>query len=165
MVRENELTPFTFENGEQVLIRKVSPFTMLEAKDTVVKPRPPTQKVKYGDSEVEEPNVAHPDYVAALQEYNERLNRISRELMIKRGVVVHLDDEQKQEVQELREWWQEEYGVPLKGNDNYLYVTHFCIISDEDISTLVKAISGVSQPTPEEIEKSKESFPGDIPGA
>lgn len=165
MVRRNPLTPFVFDNGEQVLIRPVSPFTLLEAKETVLKPKPPVQKVKYGEQEVEESNPAHPDYIAAMEEYNATLNRVSRDLVIKRGVVVNLDDEQRESVAELRKFWMEEYGKPLSGNDTFLYVTHFCIKTKDDIDRLINAVSSIGEPTPEAVLAAQESFPATLPGA
>lgn len=165
MVKENELRPFVFENGEQVLVRRISPFTVMDARDAIDKPIPPMQKVSYGDSETLEANYGHPDYLAAMKAYNEKVNKVARDLMIKRGVVIHLDDEQKAQVQELREFWLEEYKKTLNGSDDFLYVAHFCFSSENDMNRLVEAISGMSQPTKAEVDKAAESFPGDIPGS
>jgi hypothetical protein len=164
MVAETEITNFVFPNGRVVGIKKVSPFTLLEAKKMVIAPRPPMQKVSYGDHETEEPNASHPDYLAAVVEFQERLNKISLDLVVKRGVWLTLDESERAQVADLRAYWKEEFDVELPGTDEYLFVVHFCITDSEVINGLVDAVTGMGQPTPEQIQQAKDMFPGIIPG-
>jgi hypothetical protein len=59
--------PLELSSGVTVHVRKVSPYTMNAARQSVPKPAPPLATVNYGDGKTrEEPNEADPAYVAAL---------------------------------------------------------------------------------------------------
>ncbi len=164
MVAENELTFFTFENGRKVLIKHVSPFTLNDARKTIPVPKPPIQDVDYGDGKIrQEVNKAHPDYLEAVRTYNERAQDVARGLVIKRGCFVELNEEERAKVAELRAYWLEELGQELKGSDEYLFISHLCIGSPEELERLLSQVLGMGQPTAEVIAAAKESFPGVIP--
>lgn len=167
MPSQNELNPFTFQDtGVTVQIRKVSPLLIMEVQRAMPVPKPPTQEVVYGDpkdpgaKKVEEPNEAHPDYLEAIDNYNTELEAKVRKFMIQRGVVITLNDEQKADVKELREYWEEEFGVELKGNDKYLYVSYIAIGTDSDMEELMDVIMRRSQPTEAAMAEAKAGFQG-----
>ena len=167
MVKENELTPYTFKDtGISVKIRKVSPMLIMEVQKAFPSPKPPMQEVVYGDPgepgarTVEEPNEAHPDYLVAIDEYNLELEAKVRHLMFKRGVIINLDEVQKQEVKELRAEWKEMFGVDLSGSDKYVYISYIAIGTDADMEELQEVIMRRSQPTEAAIAESKAGFQG-----
>ncbi len=167
MGKTSELTPHTFKDtGIKVKIRKVSPMLIMEVQKAFPPPKPPMQEVVYGDpgesgaKTVEEPNEAHPDYLVAIDEYNLELEAKVRQLMFKRGVRIHLDEEQKQEVKELREEWKEMFDKDLSGSDNYLYISYIAIGTDADMGELQEVIMRRSQPTEAAIAEAKAGFQG-----
>lgn len=159
-VRQNELTNFTFKDtGITVQIRKVSPLLMMEVQKKFKPPPPPMQEVDYGDGNtVMEPNRSHPDYIAALEQYNYELEQKIRNLTIKRGVVCEVP---KDEVDELRKFWIEEMGEELpEADDKIAYISYICIGSTEDLEDLLAAITRRSQPTRPDIEAARSGFQG-----
>jgi hypothetical protein len=154
-----ELTPFKFQDtGISVKIRKVSPLLINELYKLYPAPKPPLQEVDYGDGKkVQEVNEAHPDYVQALADHNTQIYEQLKKLLVKRGVVCEVD---KDAVDELRQFWQDEYGNHLEGTDLEIYVLYICAGSDADINELMDAITRRSQPTQEAKELAKVSFPG-----
>lgn len=171
MPSQNELTPFTFKDtGITVQIRKVSPLLIMEVQKAMPVPKPPMQEVVYGDpgdpgaKTVKEPNEAHPDYLADIDAYNMELEMKVRKFMIMRGVVIHLSDDQKQDVKELREEWKEEFGVELSGNDKLLYISYIAIGTDSDMEEMMDVIMRRSQPTEAAMSEVKAGFPSQISG-
>lgn len=166
-IEDRKLKLFEFENGRKIAIRRVSPFLAFEVRKSMQKnkPKPPTQKVMIGDVETIEANLSHPDYLEALQDYETEVQNKSTEFMINRGVVITLSDEEKQEIKELREEMESEYGVTLSGSDKLVFVLHILISGTEEIGRLINAISGLGQPTAEAIGQAKEMFPGDLQGS
>jgi hypothetical protein len=154
-----ELTPFTFKDtGISVKIRKVSPLLINELYKLYPAPKPPLQEVDYGDGKkVMEPNEAHPDHVQALADHNVQIYEQMKKLLVKRGVVCEVD---KEAVDELRQFWNEEYGKELEGTDLEVYVFYICAGSDVDIDDLMTVITRRSQPTKEAKELAKITFPG-----
>lgn len=167
MGKTSELTPHTFKDtGISIKIRKVSPMLIMEVQKAFPPPKPPMQEVVYGDpgepgaKTVKEPNEAHPDYLVAIDEYNLELEVKVRQLMFKRGVRINLDDDQKQEVKELRADWKEMFDVELSGNDKYVYISYIAIGTDSDMEELQEVIMRRSQPTEAAVAESKAGFQG-----
>lgn len=148
MVKENELTPFTFKDSKKtVLTRRVSPLLMLELRSSFPIPEPPTQEVDYGGEKVLEPNETHPDYLRAMQKYNDELKERAMRLLIRRGVVLNWTDDMKEELKDLREFWLDEFGKALPGSDDLAYVQFICVASPQDLDELTNFIMARSQPT------------------
>lgn len=158
----NELTPFVFKDtGRQVMIRKVSPMLLIDLSRQFPPPTPPKQPVDYGDGKVEmEENLASPDHLEALRQYDiDQTNRVQR-LLIKRGTVIDMSEAVK-EVQELRQFWQDEYGQELPEKDDHLiYVLNICAGTKEDIQELITAITERSQATEVQISQAQGTFQG-----
>ena len=157
------LFPFTFEStGREIKVRKVSwLFTSALYEDYSKKnpqPKPPKQKVNYGDGDVVEENRAHPEFVRQLQEWEtarrEWVEREARYLYVELGVECEVDSEAVARVREamLRR------GVELETDDKFVYVYYVCIGSTQDYNDFVEAITRRSRPTEGEIAKSAESF-------
>lgn len=162
MPKQNELIPFTFsDTGETILIRKVSPLLGLELQKAFPPPKPPVQEVDYGDGRmVKEANAAHPDYLSAMQAYQIDFEDKLRRLYIKRGAVITWSEERRAQVDELRSFWHDEYGIDLPGDDTMVFVSYLCIGSDKDLENLVTAIMQRSQPTEAAVAEAVETFPG-----
>lgn len=162
-MKQNSLMPFTFkDSGETVQVRRISPFLAMQAQKSTAKPQPPMNEVDYGDGvKRQEPNPADPKYLEAVKKWEEDVERRTRKLMIERAVVVEMDDEKREQVNELRNWMIENLGagsVEEGTSDKEFWVTMIAIASPEDLQDLMNFVTRRSQPTPEEIAAAKESF-------
>lgn len=160
-MQENELVPFTFKStGKTVMIKKVSPFLAMELQNAFPPPEPPTQKVEYDEGDVrEEKNWSHPDYLKQVEAYNLAFSNKVQNLMIKRGVHFEITEEIRTELEELRKFWQEEYGTELsEKNDKLAYVLYVCAGTQEDTEDMIAAITKRSQPTEVAIQQAQGTF-------
>jgi hypothetical protein len=95
---------YTFpDSGETIWVRRVSPLLAVKLRRAKKPPQPPMQKVNYGTPEKpewkEKENVASPQYLLDLQEYNAQLERSMQRLLIRRGTMVDMTDEIKEEIE------------------------------------------------------------------
>lgn len=139
---------FTFSSGLTVGIKRVSPLLMLALRRENPEPTPPMQEVTYGDDKkVLEANPADPKYIADLKAYEQAMEEKYRRLIILRGVNYVLNEDQKNEVRELRNFWLESYGKTLSGSDFEVFIAYLAIQSDSDFTNLFNAVTSRSQPT------------------
>lgn len=159
--KQTELTTFVFKDtGISVKIKKVSPLLVMEVQKALKTPVPPMQEVDYGDGKKKlEPNEASPEYQKALEAYNIEVEQAVRKLIIRRGVIFDLTDEQKEEVRELRQFWKDNYKTELDGTDVEIFISYIAIGSPEDLQELIQAVMQRSQPTEEVIKRAQDSFP------
>lgn len=122
-------------------------------------PKPPMQKVKYGEEEREEPNVAHPDYAEALAKYDYDLGLRMIEFAVQFGVECEIDQEAVAAVQA----WAEKAGVELPGSDKLVYITRV-LAHGEELAMIREAVLGRIEPTEKEVGRKAESFPGPVQG-
>jgi siroheme synthase (precorrin-2 oxidase/ferrochelatase) len=143
-----KLIPFVFEStGVEIAIRPVSPILAQRAHQSVIKPLPPMEEIENPDGTKRlEPNRSHPDYLAAMEAYGVEVERISRNVYIQQGVVLHLNEEQKAEVDLLRKQMAD-IGVTLEDDDNLVYIIYRAIGSRRDYQRFFDVASGESQPT------------------
>lgn len=160
------LRPFTFPTtGRRVYVKNVNPLLAIEIRRQFPKPHPPLQEVDYGDGKpVLEPNPTHPDYEEALESWNSLVTEKMQKLIIKRGVVHTLTEDEKAEVEELRADMEADLGMNLGNSDLFVYVSYICIGGKLDIDTLAEAVMTGSQPTARAIEAAQDSFQGDVSG-
>jgi hypothetical protein len=160
----NSLKPYTIQDtGVTILIKKVSPLLSGKLRRQYPPPKPPMQEVNYGTKEDPkikmEPNPAHPDHAQALSDYEAEMSERMQVLLFKRGVVIELTDEMKEEVAELRAFWKEETNEEMEGDDKSIYLANIALGTQEDIEELLNAILRRTQPTEEAINEAKDSFP------
>lgn len=156
------------DTGVELLIRKVSPMLLREFNANHPAPKPPLQEVVIGDpkngvKELQE-NETHPDYIRQLEQYNIDFQNALHRFIVQRGVVIELNDEQKAEVEQLRQDWFEENGSELQGSDKYIYVMYIATGTEEDYNELVDAIWHRTQPTQEAVDEAVKSFPDKVSG-
>lgn len=147
------------DSGVTLQIRRLGPVLANDIrkrmKRNVPKPAPPMQEIDVGGEKRLEPNEAHPEYAAALQEYNADLAMFFIEELVKYGVVCEIDAE---EVAQLRAMG----GDDLPKDDVVLYVTRLAITSQADMATLQNSILGRFQPTEAAVKSAAENFPGKV---
>jgi hypothetical protein len=129
-------------------------------------PKPPLQKVDYGNGPVDEANLAEPGYVAAMdkweKDFRSEQTRRTQELILKMGVypALILSDEQKSQIKALREEMMEEYQIELDPDDRFVYVWNICLQSADDLNDLIQFMIRRSQPTEGAIQEKIKSFRG-----
>lgn len=149
------------DSGYSVKIRKVSPLLAQKITESFPAPKPPMQKVKYGDDEVLEPNPSNPQYIEDLTKYQSELEHKIQKLIIERGVEIEITPEMQAEIDELKGYMKDELGVEiLNESDKFFYVSYIMCSSANDLGALIEQIISKSQPTEEKVEKITESFPG-----
>lgn len=156
------MTPLTLKgSGITVNIKKVSPLLVLQLRRDFPPPRPPMNEVDYGDGrKVWEENAADPRYLAALQDYENESEQRLRRLIMLRGVDVAVDHEA---VQELRDFWLDEYGGMLPADDKEVYLSYIVVGDDQDLEDLITAVLRRSQPTAETINQAVQTFQTQVP--
>lgn len=166
----NELTPYTIKDtGVTILIKHVSPLLVMELRRQFPPPKPPMQTVDLGGETKEEPNYAHPDYLQSITDYNKEMENRIRRLLLKRGVVIPEDyTTWKTEIEELRQFWKDEYKKELPrldDNDNRVdWIGYIACGTEDDFEELYEHILRRSMPTPEAVEAAKDGFPGEVSG-
>lgn len=152
----------TLSTGVTVGIRKVSPYTFDAINRAYPPPLPPLVKNDFGNGDVrEEPNPADPDYQAALAEHEALKSRHLQDVMLRLGVVVEVDAAALEALRATMDT----IGVPLDKDEHLAYVKHLAIGSKEDLTALIAAITGASQPTEEAVTAAAATFPGNVSGA
>lgn len=155
MKRKEPYYPLTFDTGITVMVRKTSPMLIQEVQKAFPPPKPPMNKVDYGNGfHALEANVNDPDYQQALKQYNEELEARVRKLMIIRGVDVEIDHEA---VNELREQMRE-IGIELDKSDKLVYVSMIAMGTAEDYQDLINAITRRSQATEDAVADAVATF-------
>lgn len=149
---------FTFSTGITVRLKRVSPFLIAELRKAHPPPDPPLQEVDYGDGNKRmEPNAAHPDYLKALEQYQESMWTRQTRYIVQHGVM--LDGDWKEQVAALRDEWRAEQGAELSETDDFhAYLQFICAGASDDYLNLVNAIMAGSQPTEAAIKAEADSF-------
>lgn len=151
------------DSGATVRILFVSPMLLNDlrkrAQRGLEKPAPPLQEVDYGNgSKKSQPNPLHPDYVAALREYNTAMGQKFIELMFKWGVECDIDGEKVRAMRALAA----EDEIDLPADDRTLYLTRILATTAADIEALQDAILGRAQPTEQAVSEKLETFQRDL---
>lgn len=165
-----EYTPHTLSNGRTILYRRVSPFLGRALSEQYPEPRPPVHKVNYGTPEApewgEEPNTAHPDYLAAMREHSNLMEKRANRLYLKRGTAVEWTPEKKAELADLREYSKEaELTLEGEGDDTFQYVLYVVCDSLTVYQELVNLVVGASQPSEGAIQAEVNGFRPEVQGA
>jgi len=146
-------------NGVTLKIKRISPLLVNDIRKSVKRkfsrPEPPLQDVDYGDGKkVKEPNPAHPDYKAALSDYNAETGEEFIHALIRLGVECEVDEYAVKALREIAD------DLALPDDDKVLYISRILVASPKDLQTLQDAILGRIQPTEAAIAEKVDSFPG-----
>lgn len=152
-----------FSTGVNIGIRRVSPMLMLDLRRKFPEPLPPLNEVTLGDDKIMEANPADPDYVRALQNYNADMEEKYRRMIVRRGVNYVLTEADKVEVENVRKDFFDLTGEDLVGTDLEVFIAYIAIGSENDLELLIKAVTGVSQPTEEKIDDHSSNYKSDLP--
>lgn len=166
-------TTKTFEHtfadtGITVVMRKVSPFLIQEARTRMMglRPTPPVRTVTeegplFGTTETMEHD---PDYIAEVKRWEENLDRQVMEFQISRGIVEIKASNWQDDVVELRETFKSMgIGDTLPTNDMVCYITYIASGTPDDLQEFVQSLATRSQPTQGAIEAAKDSFRANVP--
>ena len=148
----------TLPDSRAVLeVKFVSPLLLNDLRKAIrrthPKPEPPLVEVAYGETKKWEANPAHPEYRAALTDYNADFGQEFFQQLVRFGVRCEVD---ARAVSELRE---RAAALELPEDDLVLYVTRILVTSQADMQALMNAVLRRSQPTEEAVtEKVTEDF-------
>lgn len=172
----------TLSTGYTLTARRLPPMTQqriaeaiqrLDVVRGITRPTPPL--VEGAVEGVMEPNEADPDYLAALErfeqasriEFNDRLFLF----VCLDAVEFELTDEVQTLIDRTRRRlakvgaWADDPDLEKEENDRVLFIQHIAARSAEDMQRLYRSVIEQSEPTPEVVAQHVESFPGDASGA
>lgn len=153
------------DTGITVRIRKVSPLLMMRLEEKFPRPQPPKNKVVLDGREIWEDNPADPDFAEEVRRYEIEHNARLQHLLIRRGVDYEMRPEDIKAVEELRQFWKEEYNDELPGDDREVFVAYIAIGSLEDMNELTEKILNRIQPTEKTLEAAEDRFRAEVQGA
>jgi hypothetical protein len=80
--------PFTFTTKAGIVfkLKPVPPMLIVDAQKRIAKPRPP--KVRLEDKETWEENLSDPEYIAAMEEYEQTVGELTNSIFLVRGTSV-----------------------------------------------------------------------------
>ena len=147
------------DTGVVLKIQNVGSALVSQLRRDFPPPQPPMQEVDYGDGNKKmEPNSAAPEYIEALTRYAADFEDKLQRLVIKRGVVLTLTEEQKQEIQDLRDFYRTEYDREIAFDDKMAYILMIAGGTDDGLAELVNAIVRRSQPVEEDVQAALDTF-------
>lgn len=157
-------TPITLPNSKEVvLIQPVSPFLLQKLRRRYPPPPIPVQRVNLGTEDSphweEEPNEAHPDYIAAREKWKGEVEERVRRLTISLGATIEWTDAKRQRLVQLQKGLLAagEEGL-VDGDDDFVYISYIACQTGEDYRFLVNEIINGSQPTEEAIQEAIATF-------
>lgn len=144
-----KLIPFMLPNGVQAAIKPVAQELFYDISEANPPPAPPMEAVERPNGEVElKPNPSHPDHIKAVAEHNSKMTLKLRDFLIKQALVLRLNEEQKADVDALREA-AAEMGVTLPADDKLVYYTRIAcgsMAETREIIVKVQEAWGVTSP-------------------
>lgn len=163
-------TPITLPNSKEVvLIQPVSPFLLQKLRRRYPPPQPPIQRVPLGDPAnpiwEETPNEAHPDYIAAREQWKFEIEEKTRRFTISLGASIEWTDAKRARLEQLRKGLLAagEEGL-VDGDDDFIYISYIACQTAEDYKFLVNEIINGSRPTEEAIQEAVATFRPDANG-
>lgn len=151
---------YTFKNGLKVEIVRVAPLLTNQLRKQLKKPIPPKVKIEVGENEfIFEDDIDNAGYKAALEIWSEEIENRARILYLTKGINIDLTPGQRQEVDQLRAFWLENYGDKLEGSDEYCYLSYVAIQSESEYQELISAITGRSEPKESGVANALADFP------
>jgi len=126
-------------------------------------PKPPTQKIDYGDNEkIDEPNPSHPTYQRLLAEWNAAkvtwVNEKAMRVFADYAIQCEVD---KSAVTQLRESMKAQ-GVALDPGDKFVYIWNIAVGTGDGYGELFAAIQRRSQVTEQAVSETLGRFPNTI---
>lgn len=154
-----------FSSGISIGVRRVSPMLMLDLRRKFPEPQPPLNKVVIDDVTTMEPNPSDPDYLLAKSNYEAEMEEKFRRVIVRRGVNYILTDEDKVEVAQVRQDYQDLTGDEIHLTDLEVFISYVAILSEEDLNLLINTVTGISQPTEEKVADHTALYKSDVPGS
>lgn len=137
------LPTYTFKNGVVATIHTIGQMTIAHIAAGVEKKTPaapiPTFTVDLGNGPVEQPNIASPDYLQAVEARKARVNMLVMDKLIDLAIDVEIDRNVLQRLKESME----RIGEPIDEiSDKVAYVKHCCVRSGDELATLGAMVQG-----------------------
>lgn len=167
----SKLPSLTLSSGHTVYLRRQPADVMPKAQAAAQrdleaeKPTIPTQRLETAPGEFHEiEHDKHPDYVAALAEWNGKVGQKTSEklftIMLRLALVFEVDE---QELAALRSVYADQ-GIDLPEDDRTAYLNHVIAPLTEDQARLFEEVFGRALPTEAQVALHRAMFPGDVEG-
>jgi hypothetical protein len=144
----NNYTPYTAPvSGVSFFIRPISPALFREINNALPEPEAPREQIIRADGLiVEDYNRANPDYLAAVNERNARINGMMSDVAIELASMITLSDEQKSEIADYRVAYARISGNELTGSLESQYLKYIALVSIDDINDHLRAVMNRIKP-------------------
>jgi hypothetical protein len=157
---------FTTRTGIELKLRAVGQATLAQfiKQLKTAEPKPPVQTIQTASGPKEVPHETHPDYLAALEDYQLRQGTFMLAVFIQLGVYVKLDEEELEELRDLQDNLELiNPGAPENKYLTYQYVSGICP-EMEEINALLTAIQSINTPNQEQVQTHLDTFRPAVPG-
>lgn len=156
------LPTYTFKNGAVATIHAIGQMTIAHIAAGIEKKMPavpiPTFTTDLGNGPIEQPNIASPDYLKAVEERKGRINMLTMEKLLDLAVDITID---KEALQRLTAGL-ERIGEPLDEiSAKVAYIKHVCITDGNELTALSALIRGDVE---EAARAAEATFSSDLPG-
>ncbi len=161
-----KLKPYPLPNGIDAALKPISPEILWKVNDANPPPAPPMEEVDRPDGSKElRANPASPEYQKALQAHAGAMSFKLRDFIIKRSLVLHLNEAQKAEVAQLRADLAD-INIALPDDDKVVYFVH--IACDGDMKASLAIITDATKAATVDDPKSdggSDASPSDSPAS
>lgn len=147
---QSTLQPFVFPvSGRKIMIRKVSPYLLTDIAQSMSPPEPPVLELNYGTPEKpkykKEYNYADPEFIKAKAAHDVESESKLRRILFRKGIEHKLTEAEQAEVDEEKEFYEEEEIAGLEGQtDLMIFLSNICIQGSEDMEAIQSALVGAS---------------------
>lgn len=156
------LPTYTFKNGAVATIHVIGQLTTTHIAAGVEKKMPavpiPTFVADMGNGPVEQPNIASPDYLRAVDERKGRINMLVMDKLIDLAIDIEIDHNALKRIMADMA----RIGEPLDEiSDKVAFVKHCCVRGVDELGALSALIQGNVEVA---AEAAAATFSGDVPG-
>jgi len=155
---------FTFSTGITVTLERVGPLIGVPIAKANPPPQPPVQRLETAPgvfTDVE--NTGHPDYKAALQAHEEKIQSLITRSMLDAGI----SDDMVLPVEDIarfrRVMRRQGVEIPADEDDRTVYILYMLVGNETDIPRFVQALQHYGD-TQEAVVAAKATFQGDVQG-
>lgn len=144
---ESKLFKFP-SSGIEIKVRKVSPLILADMSLANTEPTPPVQEIEIDGKIVREENLAHPDYLKALNDYRREAQRMTQRTIVRLGVDYRLSETDLADLKRITDFMRENNAEPQGQSDLEQWIYYVAVQSPDDLSALTEEVLSLSGPTP-----------------
>ena len=153
---------FTFSGGITVTLERVGPMVAAPVRKAFPPPQPPLAP---GVGGALEPNPADPDYLRAIEAYNQEFNFRLQDVLLLQGIGDDLVVDHEAVARLRRTMADLGAPIPETESDRLVYIKYLVVASADDIPRFVAALAHYDTPQEDDVSAASAVFPGDVPRA